>query len=154
MHGFAASTIRDGSFAVCIQTTCCAQVRHLDDSAEHVSPQYAFPTPTASHPHPSSPCLWRLVHHFVVLRPSFQYEESDVTDQMDLLRAQAKGQEFDEAKAQDKIEAQLEREMVRDAYNAHAKRERERRSRYVRVCRAIFQAMKQIRSVDRTNQYC
>ncbi|CBJ32856.1 hypothetical protein Esi_0381_0004 [Ectocarpus siliculosus] len=30
---------------------------------------------------------------------------------MDLLRAQAKGQEFDEAKAQDKIEAQLEREM-------------------------------------------
>lgn len=33
---------------------------------------------------------------------------------MDLLRAQAKGQEFDEAKARDKIEAQLEREMVRE----------------------------------------
>ena len=42
-----------------------------------------------------------------------QYEKSDVDDQMDLLRAQAKGQEFDEPKAQDKIEAQLEREMVR-----------------------------------------
>lgn len=37
---------------------------------------------------------------------------------MDLLRAQAKGQEFDEAKARDKIEAQLEREMVSDMTTA------------------------------------
>lgn len=48
-----------------------------------------------------------------------QYEQSEVADQMDLLRAQAKGQEFDEAKAQDKIEAQLERDMVRGHTHVH-----------------------------------
>eukprot|EP00903_Cladosiphon_okamuranus_P008511 g8175.t1 len=45
-------------------------------------------------------------------KEGLSYEQSEVADQMDLLRAQAKGQEFDEAKAQDKIEAQLERELV------------------------------------------
>ncbi|CAN0249283.1 unnamed protein product, partial [Ectocarpus sp. 8 AP-2014] len=55
-----------------------------------------------------------LMFTHIAEKEGLSYEKSDVDDQMDLLRAQAKGQEFDEAKAQDKIEAQLEREMVLD----------------------------------------
>ncbi|CAN0109835.1 unnamed protein product, partial [Hapterophycus canaliculatus] len=53
-----------------------------------------------------------LLFTHIAEKEGLSYEPSEVEDQMDLLRAQAKGQEFDEAKAKDKIEAQLEREMV------------------------------------------
>lgn len=43
----------------------------------------------------------------------YQFDPREVVDQMDLVRAQAKGQEVDEAAAKDKIEAQLERDLVR-----------------------------------------
>lgn len=70
---------------------------------------------------PSAPSTASFACWLSVVGCRLQYEQSEVTDQMDLLRAQAKGQEFDEAKAQDKIEAQLERELVRDTptHNEH-----------------------------------
>ncbi len=63
-----------------------------------------------------------------------------MTDQMDLLRAQAKGQEFDEAKAQDKIEAQLERDLVREIKLGRGRaREREsKRESYHTVAACAF----------------
>lgn len=45
-----------------------------------------------------------------------QFDPREVVDQMDLVRAQAKGQEVDEAAAKDKIEAQLERDLVRRCF--------------------------------------
>ncbi|CAN0012822.1 unnamed protein product [Pylaiella littoralis] len=55
-----------------------------------------------------------LLFAHIAEKEDLAYEESEVDDQIDLLRAQAKGQEFDEARARDKIEAQLQREMVLD----------------------------------------
>lgn len=42
-----------------------------------------------------------------------QFDPREVTDQLDLMRAEAKGQEFNEAVAKDKIEATIERNLVR-----------------------------------------
>lgn len=42
-----------------------------------------------------------------------QFDPREVIDQLDLMRAEAKGQEFNEAVAKDKIEATLERNLVR-----------------------------------------
>eukprot|EP00752_Nemacystus_decipiens_P008079 g7221.t1 len=55
-----------------------------------------------------------LLFTHIAEKEGLTYDQSEVNDQMDLLRAQAKGQEFDEPKARDKIEAQLERDMVLD----------------------------------------
>lgn len=42
-----------------------------------------------------------------------QFDPQDVEDEVDQVRAQAKGQEIDEAKVRDSIEARLEKNMVR-----------------------------------------
>lgn len=46
------------------------------------------------------------------LPPFGQFDAQEVADQLDMMRAQSKGQEFNEAVAKDKIEATLEKNLV------------------------------------------
>lgn len=47
-----------------------------------------------------------------------QFNPQDVEDEVDQVRAQAKGQEIDEAKVRDSIEARLEKNLVRYSVEA------------------------------------
>ena len=112
-HGFATSFA--GS---------CATCNFIHDSILHSNRLVALLFSPAAPPicRPRAP-LTRAPHRVSDARYTYpvcsfvrladDYDQSEVTDQMDLLRAQAKGQELDEAKAQDKIEAQLERDLLR-----------------------------------------